>query len=181
MTPHAVVWEMRAVQLPFCFRQRIDNPPSVTDWGRQNWVLFLFCWEIPLFFLFFFFCSIQSSGQKPLAPAGGAGLGSSRASAGRWVGAGSGPCPGCVLGSAEGTLEVLLAWGPARGRWDERACGSQSPSLMKQPWFSQQLCNSSPSGRRKNVLKMTFFVSFFSFQPFLSESYRVLVVNLRVR
>lgn len=94
-------------------------------------------------FSFFLFQSRAADGGCSLLPVG---LGSSRASAG------SVPCLGCVL----------LARGPARGRWDERVRGSRTPSHVKQPQFSQQLCNSSTSGRHKNVLKMTFFVSFFS-------------------
>lgn len=121
-------------------------------------------------FSFFSVFLIRSSGQKPLAPAGGAGLGSSRASTEWWwVWGRIRPLPGLCAGQLRAASGGPAAGAPARGRWDERACGSWSPSLVEQPQFSQQLCNSSPSGRHKNVLKMTFFVFFFFFLSALSS------------
>lgn len=109
------------------------------------------------YFSFFYFFSVKQRAEAPHSCGwGGAGLGSGRDSTGRWVGSRIWPLPGLCVSSAELLLEVLLVSGQARGWWDKS-------------WFSQQLCNSSPSGRCKNILKMTFFFSlvFYFPAPFL--------------
>lgn len=58
MAPCAAIGGMQGVELQLCFCQDLENPPLVTEQGRQNWDLFLVCGDLPFFssvFLGFFF------------------------------------------------------------------------------------------------------------------------------
>lgn len=114
MAPRAVVWEMWGVQLPLCFRQHIDNLPSVTGPGRQNWGLFLVCGEIPLFFLFCFFNPKQRTEAACSCWWGWAGLqqGQHRVV----VGLGQDPAPArAVCWAAQSCLWRSCCWGTGEG------------------------------------------------------------------
>lgn len=156
--PVLLLGRLLGVQLQFYFRQHVENPPLVTEQGRQNWGLFLDCWDLPFFLLtFFFFFFNPKQAVKLLAPASGAGPGCSRAGIGRW--------------SGQGRVLVVQSclWNPAGVGLVTRTVGQEVCSfrlLVKHPQFSQQLCSSLSFGRHRNVLKMTFFVSFSPPSPF---------------
>lgn len=118
-------WEMQGVELQFYFCQHVGNPPLVTEQGRQNWGLFLACWDLPFFsptFFFFFFCYPKAGSEAVFSCQWGwARLqqGQDRAVVR------AGPC----AGGAELPLESC--WWP--GQWDKRCaafiCLWSIPSL----------------------------------------------------
>lgn len=89
MAPCAAVGEMQGVELQFYFHQHIENPPLVTEQGRQNWELFLVCEDLPffLFCLVFWVCFLKSKAGTEAARScqeGWARL--KRISTGQWAG-----------------------------------------------------------------------------------------------
>lgn len=113
--------------------------------------------DLSILLIFFFFFFNPKQAVKLLAPASGAGPGCSRARIGRW--------------SGQGRVLVVQSclWSPAGVGLVTRTVGQEVCSfrlLVKHPQFSQQLCSSLSFGRHRNVLKMTFFVSFSPPSPF---------------
>lgn len=108
MAPCAAIGGMQGVELQLCFCQDLENPPLVTEQGRQNWDLFLVCGDLPFFssvFLGFFFFLKSKASTAAAHSASRAGPGSSRASTGQWsrqdIGGAGLPLESCWCGTGD--------------------------------------------------------------------------------